>query len=282
MLVNMNEMLDKASKGGYAVPQLNINNLEWAKFILEECDRLSSPVILGVSEGAAEYMGGFFTVASLVKGLIKDLDIKIPVALHLDHGRTFLSCKEAIDKGFTSVMIDASKHELNINIEITKEVVAYAESKNISVEAEVGQVGGEEDGIIGEIMYASVEDCLRMVNKTNINTLAPALGSVHGLYKGQPKLNFERMKEIKEKIELPLVLHGGTGIPDDMIKKSIVAGISKINVNTELQIAWTKDVKQFIMENDEYDPRKVISAGKEALKKCVENKVKLFGSEGKA
>jgi fructose-1,6-bisphosphate aldolase, class II, various bacterial and amitochondriate protist len=282
MLVNMKEMLKKASDEGYAVPHLNINNLEWTRFILEECERLSSPVILGVSEGAANYMGGFFTVASLVKGLIKDLKITVPVALHLDHGRTFLACKEAIDAGFTSVMIDASKQELNINIEITKEVVEYAKEKNISVEAEVGQVGGEEDGVVGETMYARVEDCIKMTTETDIDTLAPALGSVHGLYKGEPKLNFERMKEVKEKTKLPLVLHGGTGIPDDMIKKSIEAGINKINVNTELQIAWTKEVKTFVTENNAYDPRKVIKSGEEALKKCVENKVTLFGSYKKA
>ena len=283
MLVNMKEMLNKADSGKYAVPHFNINNLEWTRFILEECQELNSPVILGVSEGAIKYMGGYKTVSNLVKSLISDLNITIPVALHLDHGSSYESCVKAIDNGFTSVMIDASKYPLEENINITKQVVLYAKDKNVTVEAEVGAVGGEEDGVANELAYAKIEDAVKLVDSTNIDFLAPALGSVHGIYKGKPKLDFERMVKIHELIKLPLVLHGGSGIPDELIKKSISCDITKININTELQIAWSNAVRIFLNENDKvYDPRKIIKGGEIAMKEMIKEKIILFGSNNKA
>ena len=283
MLVNMKEMLNKADSGKYAVPHFNINNLEWTRFILEECQELNSPVILGVSEGAIKYMGGYKTVSNLVKSLISDLNITIPVALHLDHGSSYESCVKAIDNGFTSVMIDASKYPLEENINITKQVVLYAKDKNVTVEAEVGAVGGEEDGVADELAYAKIEDAVKLVDSTNIDFLAPALGSVHGIYKGKPKLDFERMVKIHELTKLPLVLHGGSGIPDELIKKSISCGITKININTELQIAWSNAVRIFLNENDKvYDPRKIIKGGEIAMKEMIKEKIILFGSNNKA
>lgn len=282
MLENAKKMLNDAKKGGYAIPQFNINNLEWTKYILESCNEQKSPVILGVSEGAIKYMGGYNVVKHLVSSLIEDLKIKIPVVLHLDHGSSYESCKEAIDAGFTSVMIDASNYELMKNIEITKKVVTYASKFNVSVEAEVGHIGGTEDELTSDIAYAKVEDAIKLVLETNIDFLAPALGSVHGPYKGDPKLDFERMEIIKQKTKLPLVLHGGSGIPDFMIKEAINSGISKININTELQTAWYEKVSEFVLNNqNQYDPRKVISSGKDSLKKVVINKIELLGSKGR-
>lgn len=279
---NSNEILIKALKNKYAVAQFNINNLEWTKYILEECEKNKAPVILGVSEGAIKYMGGYNVVSNIVKSLIKDLNITIPVVLHLDHGSSIESCKKAIDAGFTSVMIDASKYELSKNIEIVKEVVNYAKRFNVSVEAEVGHIGGDEDGIVNEIYFAKTEECSRLVKETHIDTLAPALGSVHGLYKGKLNLNYTRMKEISEKLNIPLVLHGGTGIPDEDILKAIENGINKININTELQLAWNKGVRKYIKENEDvYDPRKIISAGESNIKKCIEDKLHLLRSSNR-
>lgn len=282
MLVNMKEMLNKAKNEKYAVPHFNINNLEWTRFILEKCNELSSPVILGVSEGAMKYMGGFKTIRNMVENLIEYLDIKVPVSLHLDHGSSFEMCKSAIDAGFTSVMIDASRYPLDENIVITKKVVDYAKKYNVTVEAEIGRVGSSTNGIDSGIVYASVIECEKLVNETGIDFLAPALGSVHGLYKGEPKLNFERMEEISKKTSLPLVLHGGTGIYDEQIKKAIECGICKINFNTELQIAWSNALKEKLKSSDAYDPRKVIKMGEEELKECVFRKCNLLGSINKA
>ena len=277
MLVNSIKMLQDAKKGGYAIPQFNINNLEWTRYILEECQNNNVPVILGVSEGAVKYMGGFFTVTQLVKGLIQDLSITIDVCLHLDHGSSFEMCKSAIDNGFTSVMIDASKYDIDENIRITKEVVDYAHLKGVSVEAEVGHIGGDEDGVSNDIYHATLEDCVKLYQETNIDSIAPALGSVHGLYKGLPDLNFERMSLINETLDIPLVLHGGTGIPNNDIKKAISCGISKININTELQVAWHEAVLDFIKKNDKvYDPRKVIGSGQSSIKKAIVDKINLF------
>lgn len=278
----MKDMLNKADNGKYAVPHFNINNLEWTRFILEECEKLKTPVILGVSEGAGKYMGGFKTVADMVKNLVNYLNITIPVALHLDHGSSYESCIDAIDSGFTSVMIDASKYSIEENIRITKQVVAYAHKRNVTVEAEVGAVGGEEDGVADELAYAKVEDATRLVKETGIDFLAPALGSVHGIYKGEPKLDFVRMVKIHELVNLPLVLHGGSGIPDELIKKAISCGICKININTELQIAWSQGVRQFLSEDDKvYDPRKIIKSGEGTMKEMIKEKVMLFGSNDK-
>lgn len=280
MLVNMKDMLYKAMNGKYAVPQFNINNLEWTRFILEECQNNNSPVILGVSEGAAKYMGGYKTVADMVKDLIDYLNITVPVCLHLDHGSNFLTVKDAIDSGFTSVMIDASQYELDKNIEITKEVVRYSKKFNITVEGEIGHVGSDKNPDNEGIIYADIDDCVKYCQESGVDFLAPALGSVHGLYKGEAKLNFDRMLEISKLTNLPLVLHGGTGIDDEKIKKAISCGISKININTELQIAWSNAVKSKINDNI-YDPRKIIKLGEEALKTSVRNKIILLGSNNR-
>lgn len=277
MLVNSKEILEKAKQGNYAVPHFNINNLEWTRYILEEMQELNSDVILGVSEGAIKYMGGVNVVANLVKSLIKDLNIQIDVVLHLDHGSSFEICQKCIDAGFTSVMIDASHYPLLENINITKRVVEYAHSKNVTVEAEIGQIGGSEDDMEGKNYNAKLEDVITLVNSTHIDSIAPALGSVHGLYKGKPNLDFITMKKISENVSIPLVLHGGTGIPDNLIQEAIRNGINKININTELQIAWASEVRKFLKENETaYDPRKVIASGEKAIKKVVKEKTKLF------
>ena len=283
MLVNTKEMLKKAKLEHYAVPHFNINNLEWTRYILEVCEEEKSPVIIGVSEGALRYMGGYNTVAGLVKNLITDLNITIPVALHLDHGSSVESCINCIDAGFTSVMIDASKEDLDTNISMTKKVVDYAHKYNVTVEAEVGHVGGVEDDISSDIAYAKTEDAVRLVKETNIDLLAPAVGSAHGVYKGTPKIDYQRIKTIQEQTNLPLVLHGGSGIPDDIIIESIKSGINKLNINTDLQIVWSEAVRNFISKDDEvYDPRKIIKSGEQALKEKAKEKIYILGSKNNA
>ncbi|UYO05689.1 class II fructose-1,6-bisphosphate aldolase [Paenibacillus sp. PSB04] len=282
-LVSMTDMLNKALQGKYAVGQFNINNLEWTQAILAAAEEEKSPVILGVSEGAARHMGGFYTVVKMVEGLLHDMKITVPVAIHLDHGSSFDKCKEAIDAGFTSVMIDDSHSPIDTNIETTRKVVEYAHSKGVSVEAEVGMVGGQEDDVIGSVMYAKLDDCVRIVKETGIDTLAPALGSVHGPYKGEPNLGFKEMEEIRDAVNLPLVLHGGTGIPTHDIKKAISLGTSKINVNTENQISFTKAVREVLAAKpDVYDPRKYIVPGRDAIKATVVGKIREFGSNNQA
>lgn len=281
MIVNAKEMLLKAKKEKYAVPHFNINNLEWIRYILEECEKNNSPVILGVSEGAAKYMGGYVVVASLVKNLHNALNITVPVAIHLDHGSSPEECVKAIVAGFTSVMYDGSKETLEENIKKTKEVVDFAKKFDVSVEAELGHIGGVEDGIIDQIAYAKLDDCIKLCKKTNVDFLAPAIGSSHGIYEGIPKLKFELMKQISEEVDLPLVLHGGSGIPDDLIKKSIECGISKINVNTELQISWSNQVRKYLSECNVYDPRKIIKSGESDMKNTIREKIILFNSENK-
>ena len=278
MIVNGKEMLKKAKQEKYAVPHFNINNLEWTRFILEQCQEMNSPVLLGVSEGAAKYMGGFKVVADLVKNLDAALNITVPVAIHLDHGSSVEVVKQAIEAGFTSVMIDASKYDLETNINMTKEVVELAHQKNITVEAEVGHIGGNEDGLSSEVAYANIDDCIKFVNETNIDSFAPAVGSVHGIYKGEPKLDFELMLKISDLTNLPLVLHGGSGIPDEMIKKAIECGICKLNINTDLQIVWSKAVREFLKESDAYDPRKIIKSGEASMKQAIKDKIILLGS----
>lgn len=280
MLVNMNQMLKKAKEEHYAVPHFNINNLEWTKFILEECNELNVPVILGVSEGAVKYMGSYLVVADLVKALVKSLNIKIPVCLHLDHGSSLESCISAIDAGFSSVMIDGSRLPLEENIKITKEVVSYAHERGISVEAEVGHIGTTEDNMTKEETNATLEDCQILYENTNIDALAAALGSVHGFYKKEANLDFETMELINKSLPVPLVLHGGTGIPDDKIRMAISKGISKININTELQSVWSKAVRKYLLENEDvYDPRKIISSGESAMKERISEIVTLFGTK---
>ncbi|GGO09757.1 class II fructose-1,6-bisphosphate aldolase [Saccharibacillus kuerlensis] len=282
-LVSMTDMLNKALEGKYAVGQFNINNLEWTQAILGAAEEEKSPVILGVSEGAARHMGGFNTVVKMVEGLLMDMSITVPVAIHLDHGSSFDKCKAALDAGFTSVMIDGSHHPIEENIEMTKKVVEYAHAKGASVEAEVGTVGGQEDDVIGGIMYADLDECVRIVKETGIDTLAPALGSVHGPYLGEPNLGFKEMEEIRNAVSLPLVLHGGTGIPTHDIQKAISLGTSKINVNTENQIAFSKVVREVLAAKpDAYDPRTFIVPGRDAIKATVIGKIKEFGSSNKA
>lgn len=282
-LVSMKEMLLKAKEGHYAVGQFNINNLEWIQAILNEVQELKSPVILGVSEGAAKYMGGWGVVYAMVTSYIKAKNIIVPVALHVDHGSSFANCKAAIDAGFSSVMIDGSHHPLEENIAITKEVVDYAHARGVSVEAELGKVGGQEDDVVAETMYAVPSECVKMVKETGIDCLAPALGSVHGPYHGEPKLGFKEMQEIAGLVNLPLVLHGGSGIPDFQIKMAIERGTCKINVNTECQQEWTKVVRE-VLENNKsvYDPRKIIGPGMEGIRQVVKAKCEVFGSIGKA
>ena len=282
-LDSMKDMLIKAKAEKYAVGQFNINNLEFTQAILQAAQAENSPVILGVSEGAGKYMGGFVSVVYMVKGLIESYNITVPVAIHLDHGSSFEKCKEAIDAGFTSVMIDASHHSFEENVKITKEVVEYAHAHGVSVEAELGTVGGEEDGVTGGIIYADPAECKAMVEQTAIDCLAPALGSVHGPYKGEPKLGFAEMEQIGNETGMPLVLHGGTGIPDEQIQRAISLGTAKINVNTENQIAATKVIREVLNNNQEvYDPRKYLAPAREAIKETVIGKMRVFGSSQKA
>jgi fructose-bisphosphate aldolase class II len=280
----MKEMLIKAKAEGYAVGQFNLNNLEFTQAILQAAQAENSPVILGVSEGAARYMSGFKTVVKMVEGLMDDLKITVPVAIHLDHGSSFDKCKEAIDAGFTSVMIDASHHSFEENIEITSKVVDYAHSKGVSVEAELGTVGGQEDDVIAEgVIYADPKECEELVKRTGIDCLAPALGSVHGPYKGEPNLGFAEMEEIGKITGLPLVLHGGTGIPLKDIQQSVSLGTAKINVNTENQITSAKAVREALAAKpEEYDPRKYLGPARDAIKETVIGKMREFGSSGKA
>lgn len=283
-LVSMKEMLIKAKEEGYAVGQFNLNNLEFTQAILQAAEEERSPVILGVSEGAGRYMGGFKTVVKMVEGLMEDYNITVPVAIHLDHGSSFEKCKAAIDAGFTSVMIDASHHPFEENVKLTTEVVEYAHPKGVSVEAELGTVGGQEDDVVGKgIIYADPNECKQLVERTGIDCLAPALGSVHGPYKGEPKLGFKEMEEIGKITGVPLVLHGGTGIPTKDIQRAISLGTSKINVNTENQIAATKKVREVLGANpDLYDPRKYLGPARDAIKETVIGKIREFGSSNKA
>lgn len=244
-LVSMTEMLKDAKEKGYAVGQFNLNNLEFTQAILQAAEEEKSPVILGVSEGAGRYMGGFKTVVAMVKALIEEYNVTVPVAIHLDHGSSFESCAKAIHAGFTSVMIDASHHPFDENVETTAKVVELAHFHGVSVEAELGTVGGQEDDVIAEgVIYADPKECQELVERTGIDCLAPALGSVHGPYKGEPNLGFAEMEEIGKTTGLPLVLHGGTGIPTADIKRAISLGTAKINVNTENQIASAKAVRE--------------------------------------
>lgn len=283
MIENTKTMLEKAYGKHYAVPHFNINNLEWTRYILEECERLKSPVIIGVSEGAIKYMGGYHTVVGIVKNLVTDLHVTVPVAIHLDHGSSVESCIQCIDAGFTSVMIDASKKPLAENITMVKEVVTYAHACGVTVEAEIGHVGGAEDGVEDSIAYAALSDAFALVKQTGIDSLAPAVGSAHGIYTGTPHIKYELIEAIRAKTELPLVLHGGSGIPDNIIEESIACGICKLNINTDLQVVWSKAVRKFLAENSEvYDPRKIIKSGESAMKQMIASKIELLKSANRA
>lgn len=285
-LVSMKEMLIQAKDNKYAVGQFNINNLEFTQAILQAAQEENSPVILGVSEGAARYMGGFKLIVTMVKELMEEYKVTVPVAIHLDHGSSLEKCVQAIHAGFTSVMIDGSHHPLEENIELTKRVVEVAHAVGVSVEAELGRIGGQEDDIIADVesaYYAIPSECDQLVRETGVDCFAPALGSVHGPYKGEPNLGFDRMKEVMELTGVPLVLHGGTGIPTKDIQKAIMFGSAKINVNTESQISATKAVREVLAAKpNEYDPRKFLAPAREAIKATVKGKMREFGSSGRA
>ena len=287
MLVTATEMLNKAKAGHYAVGHFNINNLEWTKAILSTAQELNSPVILGVSEGAGKYMGGYHVVVNMVNGLLQDMNITVPVALHLDHG-TFEGCYKCIEAGFSSIMFDGSHYSIEENIEKTKKLVADAHAAGLSIEAEVGAIGGEEDGVIGMGECADPNEC-KQIADLGVDFLAAGIGNIHGKYPANWKgLSFETLAAVQEKTgTLPLVLHGGTGIPADMIKKAISLGVSKINVNTECQLAFADATRKYIeagkdLEGKGFDPRKLLAPGYEAIKATVKEKMELFGSVGKA
>lgn len=287
MLVSATEMLKKAKEGHYAVGQFNINNLEWTKSILLTAQELNSPVILGVSEGAGKYMCGYKTVVGMVNGMLEELNITVPVALHLDHG-SYEGAKKCIEAGFSSIMFDGSHYPIEENIEKTKELVATCNKLGLSLEAEVGAIGGEEDGVIGMGECADPKEC-KMVADLGVTMLAAGIGNIHGKYPANWKgLSFETLDAIQQLTgEMPLVLHGGTGIPADMIKKAISLGVSKINVNTECQLAFAAATRKYIEEGKDlqgkgFDPRKLLNPGFEAIKAKVKEKMELFGSVGKA
>lgn len=287
MLVSAKEMLEKARAGKYAVGQFNINNLEWTKSILLTAQELNSPVILGVSEGAGKYMTGFKTVAAMVSAMIDELNITIPVALHLDHG-TYEGCYKCIKAGFSSIMFDGSHYPIEENIEKTKELVKIAHAMGLSLEAEVGSIGGEEDGVVGMGECADPKEC-KAIADLGIDFLAAGIGNIHGKYPANWQgLNFEVLENVKKEVgDMPLVLHGGTGIPADMIKKAISLGIAKINVNTECQLSFAAATREYIeagkdLQGKGFDPRKLLAPGAEAIKATVKEKMELFGSVGKA
>ena len=287
MLVTAEDMLKKAVAGKYAVGQFNINNLEWTKAVLLTAQELNSPVILGVSEGAGKYMAGFETVAAMVKAMDESLGITVPVALHLDHG-TYEGCYKCIKAGFTSIMFDGSHYPIEENVAKTKELVSVTRAMGMSLEAEVGSIGGEEDGVIGAGECADPNEC-KMVADLGVTMLAAGIGNIHGKYpENWAGLSFDTLAAVQEKTgTMPLVLHGGTGIPEDMIKKAISLGVSKINVNTECQLAFQEATRAYIeagkdLEGKGFDPRKLLAPGTEAIKATVKEKMELFGSVGKA
>ena len=287
MLVTAKEMLEKARDGKYAVGHFNINNLEWTKAILQTAEELRSPVILGVSEGAGKYMTGFKTVVGMVNGMLEEMKITVPVALHLDHG-TYEGCLKCIDAGFSSIMFDGSHYPIEENVAKTKELVKITREHGMSLEAEVGSIGGEEDGVIGMGECADRKEC-KMIADLGINFLAAGIGNIHGKYPANWKgLSFETLDAIQQLTgDMPLVLHGGTGIPTDMIKKAIDLGVSKINVNTECQLSFAEATRKYIEEGKDqqgkgYDPRKLLAPGFDAIKATVKEKMEIFGSVGKA
>lgn len=287
MLVSAKAMLDKAKAGHYAVGAFNINDLEWAKAILTAAQECKSPVILQVSEGAGKYMVGYKTVAGMVNGMLEEMNISVPVALHLDHG-SYEGCLKCIAAGFSSIMFDGSHYPIEENVEKTKEMVALAHGKGMSIEAEVGGIGGEEDGVVSNGECADPDECKRIAD-LGVDMLAAGIGNIHGKYpENWAGLSFDTLAAIQEKTgDMPLVLHGGTGIPADQIKKAISLGVSKINVNTECQLAFAEATRKYIEEGKDlqgkgYDPRKLLKPGAEAIVACVKEKMELFGSVGKA
>ncbi len=287
MLVSAKDMLEKARDGKYAVGQFNINNLEWTKAVLQTAEELKSPVILGVSEGAGKYMTGYKTVSAMVKAMIEELNITVPVALHLDHG-SYDGCYKCIEAGFSSIMFDGSHYPIAENVAKTTELVKVCAEKGLSIEAEVGSIGGEEDGVVGMGECADPDEC-KQVADLGVTMLAAGIGNIHGKYpENWAGLSFETLAAIKEKTgDMPLVLHGGTGIPEDQIKKAISLGVAKINVNTECQLTFAEATRKYIeagkdLEGKGFDPRKLLAPGTDAIKATVKEKMELFGSVGKA
>ena len=286
MIVNAKEMLDLAYKNGYAIGHFNTNNLEWTRAILESAQEKNTVVIIATSEGAAKYMGGYKLVAELIRNLHDKLEITVPVAIHLDHG-TYEGAKACIEAGYTSVMFDGSHFPIEENIEKTTEIVKLAHAKGISVEAEVGGIGGEEDGVTSAGELADVNEC-KQIASLGIDFLAAGIGNIHGVYPADWKgLSFDRLKEISDTVKMPIVLHGGTGIPSDQIKKAISLGVSKINVNTECQLAFAKATREYIEAGKDkqgkgFDPRKLLAPGTEAIKDVVREKIDMFGSANSA
>jgi fructose-bisphosphate aldolase class II len=287
MLVSAKDMLEKARDGKYAVGQFNINNLEWTKAILLTAEELKSPVILGVSEGAGKYMTGYKTVTAMVNAMLEELNITVPVALHLDHG-SYEGCYKCIEAGFSSIMFDGSHYPIEENVEKTKELVKICAEKGMSLEAEVGSIGGEEDGVVGAGECADPDEC-KQIADLGVDMLAAGIGNIHGQYpENWAGLSFETLAAVKEKVgDMPLVLHGGTGISDDQIKKAIGLGVAKINVNTECQLTFAAATREYIeagkdLKGKGYDPRKLLLPGTEAIKGTVREKMELFGSVGKA
>ena len=287
MLVSAKDMLEKARAGKYAVGHFNINNLEWAKAVLLTAEELQSPVILGVSEGAGKYMTGFKTVAAMVSAMLEELNITVPVALHLDHG-SYEGCYKCIKAGFSSIMFDGSHYPIEENVEKTKELVKIAHTMGLSLEAEVGSIGGEEDGVVGAGECADPAEC-KAIADLGVDFLAAGIGNIHGKYPANWQgLNFDVLEKVKEAVgDMPLVLHGGTGIPEDMIKKAISLGVAKINVNTECQLTFAAATREYIEAGKDksgkgFDPRKLLAPGADAIKATVKEKMELFGSVGKA
>ena len=287
MLVSAKDMLEKAREGKYAVGQFNINNLEWTKSVLLTAEELKSPVILGVSEGAGKYMTGFKTVAAMVRAMMEELNITVPVALHLDHG-TYDGCYKCIKAGFSSIMFDGSHYPIEENIEKTKELVKVAHAMGLTLEAEVGSIGGEEDGVVGLGECADPQEC-KAIADLGIDFLAAGIGNIHGKYpENWPGLRFDVLEQVKAAVgDMPLVLHGGTGIPEDMIKKAVSLGVAKINVNTECQLSFAAATREYIeagkdLKGKGFDPRKLLAPGADAIRATVKEKMELFGSVGKA
>ncbi len=276
MIVNMKNELIDAKKKGYAIPQFNVNNLEWAKYILKTCNLYRSPVIMGFTESAIEYMGGYHTASGLIYDLVHDLHITVPVSIHLDHGTSVLSCKKAIDASFTSVMLDASLKRIDTNIDMTNEVIEYARKKRVIVESEIGSIGKHD---ASDTKNASVTGSIIFVKKTKVDLLAPAVGNVHGIYKEFPNINVKLIKEISENTDLPLVLHGASGINNKTLRECIKNGICKVNINTDLQVAWAKEVRKLLeIDSSVYDPRKIISSGEKAVVKVIKEKLETLNS----
>lgn len=267
----MNTFIQEAKKSHYAIPQINVNGLIWIECILKAAEKTRSPIILGTTDKVIDFLGGYDFICKTIKNKVKSMNITVPVIIHLDHGLTLEGCKKAVDAGYDSVMFDGSKLPIDENIAQTKEIVDYAHKHHVIVEGEVGAIGGNEDGVIGNVQYARLEDCIRLAKEANLHTLAPALGSVHGKYQGEPNLGFKEMEEIQEAIDIPLVLHGASGISDEDLVRAIKLGHAKINFNTEINIAWSNQLRQ-TLTNDQniFNPQQILNPSKDAIEKTVE------------